>query len=111
MPSVDGSALADPSMLGGGVRLFVADLDGIPVATSGVHIGRGLNDVEWVSTLPACRGRGVGAAVTWAATLAEPALPAVLIASDLGQSVYERMGYIRIQRLTMWHRPPTAHAG
>jgi hypothetical protein len=44
--------------------------------------------------------------VTWAATLVDPALPAVLIASDDGQGVYRAMGYIRVQRLTMWHRPP-----
>lgn len=51
-------------------------------------------------------GRGIGAALTWAATLAEPEQPAVLIASDDGQPVYERMGYLRIQRLTMWQRVP-----
>jgi hypothetical protein len=108
IPSAAGTALADPSILGGAISLFVGRLDGRPVATSGVHVGRGLNDVEWVSTMPTCRGRGIGAAITWAATLTEPTLPAVLIASDLGQPVYEAMGYMRIQRLTMWHRPPQA---
>jgi hypothetical protein len=52
------------------------------------------------------RGRGFGAAVTWAATLADPAKPAVLIASDPGRPVYERMGYLRLMRLTMWGGTP-----
>jgi hypothetical protein len=29
----------------------------------------------------------------------------VLIASDDGQPVYQAMGYLRLMRLTMWHRP------
>jgi predicted GNAT family acetyltransferase len=76
------------------------------VATAGARLGHGLNDVEWVSTRPEVRGRGYGAALTWAATLVEPDLPAALLASDDGQPVYEQMGYLRIMRLTVWHRPP-----
>ncbi len=88
------------------IRLFVGDVDGVPVATSGARIGHGVNDVEWVSTRAGHRRRGIGAALTWAATLADPQLPAVLIASDDGQGVYEAMGFTRLLRLTMWHRPP-----
>ncbi|MGZ4736842.1 MAG: GNAT family N-acetyltransferase, partial [Acidimicrobiia bacterium] len=64
-------------------------------------------DVEWVATHEDVRGRGFGAAVTWAATLAAPDTPAVLIASDPGQPVYERMGYVRLMRLTMWGAAPS----
>jgi hypothetical protein len=42
--------------------------------------------------------------VTWAATVAAPALPAVLLASDPGRPVYERMGYLPLLRATMWTR-------
>jgi hypothetical protein len=72
------------------------------VATSAAYVHDGMTDVEWVSSRPETRGRGVGAAVTWAATLVDPALPAMLIASDLGQPVYERMGYLRLTRFTLW---------
>jgi hypothetical protein len=58
--------------------------------------------VEWISARPEARGRGVGAAVTWAATMADPTRPAMLIASDLGQPVYARMGYLRVTRFTLW---------
>lgn len=43
--------------------------------------------VEWVSVLDRDRGKGYGATLTWAATLADPTLPGVLIASDPGQPV------------------------
>lgn len=107
MPGAEGTALADTRVLGGDIRLFVGYVTGTPVATAGARIGHGVNDVEWVATRPECRRHGYGAALTWAATLADPSLPAVLIASDDGQPVYEAMGYVRLQRLTMWHRPPT----
>lgn len=54
---------------------------------------------------PGARGRGAGAAVTWAATLADPEVPAVLVASDDGRPTYERMGYLPLERWTAWLRP------
>jgi ribosomal protein S18 acetylase RimI-like enzyme len=107
MPGAARSTVADVRVLDAPIRLFVGYVDGQPVATAGARIGHGVIDVEWVATLPAHRRRGIGAALTWAATLADPSLPAVLIASDDGQPVYEAMGYLRAQRLTMWHRSPT----
>ena len=104
--ATEGLPLADPRILDGPFQLFLGLLDGRPVATAGARLGHGLVDVEWVGCLPDARGRGIGAAVTWAATLAEPGSPAVLIASDDGQPVYERMGYLRLMRMTMWHCPP-----
>ena len=105
MPGGESSGVADVRALDASIRLFVGRVDGIPVATSGARIGHGVNDVEWVSTRPEHRRRGIGEALTWAATLAEPELPAVLIASDDGQAVYESMGFVRLLRLTVWHRP------
>ena len=111
MPGAEGSALGDPAILSGPVQLFVGYVDGVAVATAGARVGHGLVDVEWVSCRPAYRRRGIGAALTWAATLCEPALPAALIASDDGQGVYAAMGYLRLMRLTMWHRPPLPSPG
>ena len=106
MPGGESSGVADVRVLDGSIRLFVGRVDGIAVATSGARIGHGVNDVEWVSTRADHRRRGIGEALTWAATLAAPDLPAVLVASDDGHGVYESMGYVRIMRLTIWHRPP-----
>ena len=85
-----------------GWHMWIGRIDGRGVATAGAWVHGGLVDVEWISARPETRGRGVGAAVTWAATMADRARPAMLIASDLGQPVYERMGYLRLTRFTLW---------
>lgn len=87
-----------------GWKMWVGRIDGRPVGTAGVHVHGGTNNVEWISARPEVRGRGVGAALTWAATLADPDLPAMLIASDPGRPVYERMGYLTLSRFTLWFR-------
>jgi hypothetical protein len=74
------------------------------VATGGAWNSEGVNDVGWISAMPETRRRGVGRAITYAATFADPAANSVLVASDDGVGVYERMGYIRLLRLTLWAR-------
>jgi GNAT superfamily N-acetyltransferase len=111
MPGAAGTVLTDPRVLAGPIALFTGYVDGVPVATAGARTGHGIVDVEWVATLPQHRGRGYGAALTWAATTASPEDPALLIASDDGQPVYERLGFVRLQRLTLWHRPPATGTG
>lgn len=96
---------APQALLGGATRFWLAHLDGQPVATAVSHTAHGVTDVEAVATRPEHRGRGIGAAVTWAATLADPAQPAVLIASDDGVGVYRAMGYLAVTRWTIWFRP------
>jgi hypothetical protein len=100
------SALTHDGVLGTGIRLWVGYEGDRPVGTGGTYVAHGANDVEWISVYDADRGKGYGAAMTWVATLADPTLPAVLIASDPGQPVYERMGYVRLTRLSLWFRPP-----
>jgi GNAT superfamily N-acetyltransferase len=97
--------LLGPTLLQPDTRVWLAWLDGQPVAVAAAHQHAGVTLVEYVATLPAARGRGAGAAVTWAATLADPAAPAVLIASDDGRPVYERLGYVAVERWTVWLRP------
>ena len=95
----------DPAMFGPDVRAWVGYVDGRPITTALAHTACGLNLVENVATMADGRGKGYGAAATWAATLADPSLPAALIASDPGRPVYERMGYVAIERWTAWLRP------
>lgn len=99
---------APPALLGGPTRFWLAHRHGEPVATALSHVAHGVVDVDAVATLPGHRGCGIGAAVTWAATRADPDLPAVLIASDDGVGVYRRMGYLAMTRWTMYFRdrPP-----
>jgi hypothetical protein len=105
MPGGDEGPFGRDEVLDGPVRLYLGMVDGKPVATAGTCVAHGLNDVEWVSTMPDARRCGYGEALTWAATFADAALPATLIASDLGQAIYERMGYVRLLRMTLWWRP------
>lgn len=90
-----------------GMHWYTGYADGEPVACSAAHVSDACVDVEFVAAHDRVRGRGIGAALTWAATLADPSKPAVLIASDPGQPVYERMGYLRVMRLTMWGGSPS----
>jgi hypothetical protein len=98
-------AVFDERVLADGrLRLFLGLVDGRPVATSGTMLDSGVGGVLGVSTLPGARGRGYGEALTWAATMADPGVPAVLVASDDGRGVYERMGYAALLRAALWHR-------
>ncbi len=103
-PLVPGTVLAPP-ILDGATRVWTAYVDGEPAAIAAAHVAGGAALVEYVAALPAARGRGAGAAATWAATLCEPDLPAILIASDDGRPLYESMGYVAVERWTVWIRP------
>ena len=98
-------AVFDERALGGPMRFFVGYDGDVPVATSTATVAAGVNLVGLVAVRSEARGRGFGAAITEAASVAEPSFPAVLVASDLGRPVYERMGYAIHDRITLWFRP------
>lgn len=95
---------APPALLGSRTRFWLASRHGEPVATALSHVAHGVVNVEAVATMAAHRGHGAGAAVSWAATLAEPDRPAVLLGSDDGVGIYRRMGYLAMARWTLWFR-------
>lgn len=104
-PLPAGGTITDPRLLDGALTAWVGYIDGEPVATAGSHSAHGLTEVEWVSTRTTHRGRGIGAAMTHTAATADPTIPSILIATDDGQPVYRRLGYVPLLRLTMWLRP------
>ena len=85
-------------------RLWVGWEEDRPVSAASTFVAAGINDVTLVGTVPEARRRGYGAALTWRATLADPALPALLLATDEGRPVYERMGYLPLVRFAVWSR-------
>jgi len=93
-----------PGLLDEATRVWLGYLDGEPVSVAAAHQAAGATLVEYVAALPTARGRGAGAAVTWAATLADPEAPALLVASDDGRPTYERMGFLALERWTAWLR-------
>jgi GNAT superfamily N-acetyltransferase len=91
-----------PAALDTGWHFYVGYEGDRAVATASAWVGEWLTLVEMVSTRPECRGRGYGAAITAVAQSADPANPAVLLASDPGRPVYEGLGYIPLLRFTLW---------
>ena len=105
VPNVGGcpaGSLVDERAVGASMRAWVGSVGGRDVSAATAFTHAGVNQVEMVATRANARGHGYGAALTWHATLADPALPSVLIASDDGRPVYERMGYIPLTRWTLW---------
>lgn len=97
--------LLPAGLLGGNTRAWLAEDGHRPLACAVAYLGAGVILVQLVATLTDARRRGAGAGVTWAATLADPARRAVLLASDAGRPIYERMGYVAIERWSIWLRP------
>lgn len=95
----------DARVLGGPLRFWVGYVDGEPVSCSAAFVDAEVVGVFMVATLAEMRGKGYGTAHTWAATRAAPDMPAVLLASDDGRPIYERLGYELASRFSLWECP------
>jgi GNAT superfamily N-acetyltransferase len=95
----DERTLADPRM-----HRWVGWVEGKPVAISAAFVEAGVTNVALVVTMPNARGKGYGAALTWQAALMEPGHPTLLLSSDAGRPVYDRMGFVPLYRFTLWYR-------
>jgi GNAT superfamily N-acetyltransferase len=95
------------------LRNWVASLDGEPVAAAALFVGANVAGIYNVCTVPEARGRGIGAAVTGVALddAVEQGLDrAVLGASDMGYSVYRRLGFRDVSRLRSYTAMPSGDA-
>ena len=91
-----------PGLLELPVAAAVGIVDGAPVAVAlavddGATVG-----VYLVGVAPAHRRTGLGAAVTAAAVAALEPRPALLTASRMGRTVYERLGWRAVVHTTLW---------
>ena len=93
---------------------FAGRVDGELVATSALFTGSGMAGIYGVATSPAARGRGYGRAMT-VATMAEGRRRglrvAVLLASEMGEPVYRRLGFRDVGRVTFLHWPGGSDGG
>jgi ribosomal protein S18 acetylase RimI-like enzyme len=90
------------------VRCYAGWAEGVPVTTALAFAGPDHVGVYNVATPAAYRGRGYGAAVTGRAVadgLAAGAAFAYLQSSELGFGVYERLGFIEVERWEVWTEP------
>jgi predicted GNAT family acetyltransferase len=108
MPEVEaqgpGAAFSAEALKDDQQRMWVGWEGDRPVSAAATFVAAGIANVTLVATVPEARQRGYGAALTWQATLADPALPALLLATDAGRPLYEQMGYLALFRWTMWQR-------
>lgn len=84
---------------------FIAWVDGVPSATASVLLCGAICGIYLVGTLPAARGRGLGAAVTLAAlhhARERGATHAALQSSEMGESVYRSLGFVSRGTLSMF---------
>jgi GNAT superfamily N-acetyltransferase len=91
--------LSEPLLAMPHVRMYAGLVDGVVVATSMLIATGSVAGIYWVATLDEQRGRGYGAALTWAAVEGGRALGcelASLQASQLGRPVYTRMGFAHV---------------
>jgi GNAT superfamily N-acetyltransferase len=89
---------------------FLGLLDGQPVATSAVYQSEDTAGVYNVATVEAARGKGIGAAITWAAALCGQQAGrrrSILQASQMGEPVYARMGYLTPARYRQFEGSPS----
>jgi GNAT superfamily N-acetyltransferase len=95
-PEVFGSYTNNTSLLAENVVAFIAYLDGEPVSIAMTIVSHGVAGIYWVGSLEQARGKGLGRAVTAAATNAGFELGAEIAslqASTMGKPIYEAMGY------------------
>jgi len=96
-------------LLADDVVAFIAYLDGDPVSIAMTIVNHGVAGIYWVGSLEQARGKGLGRAVTVAATNAGfdlGANVASLQASPMGKPIYEAMGYETVFGYELFMSPP-----
>lgn len=89
------------------LHLYVARLEGRPVACATGHDHDGDFSVTFVATLPEARGRGLAARLLTHAlhdARERGCTTTSLQATKMGQPLYERLGYRNLGPLHMWER-------
>ncbi len=108
-PEVFGSYTDNAGLLAENVAAFIAYLDDEPVSIAMTIVSHGVAGIYWVGSLEQARGKGLGRAVTAAATNAGFELGAEIAslqASPMGKPIYEAMGYETLFDYRLFMSPP-----
>jgi ribosomal protein S18 acetylase RimI-like enzyme len=100
-------------LLADNVAAFIAYLEEEPVSIAMTIVSDGVAGIYWVGSLERARGKGLGRAVTAAATNAGFELGADLAslqASPMGKPIYEAMGYETLFDYRLYMSPPPSAA-
>lgn len=92
-------------------RRYIGHRDGVPVATSELVLHSGVAGVYAVATLPEARRRGIGAAMTCIPLLharAEGYRVGTLQSSEMGHSLYRRLGFTEVCKTDVYLTQPQA---
>lgn len=88
---------------------YLGVLDGKPVAISSIFYGAGVAGIYNVTTLAEARGKGIGAAITVGPLLdarAKGYRIGVLQTTEMGYSVYEKIGFQEVCKLEVYTWKP-----
>ena len=91
----------------GSYELYVARVDGEPWACTGAFRHGDNCDITLVATLPEARGRGLATELMKRALADARELgcsTTTLVATKMGEPIYERLGYRSLGRIEMWER-------
>ncbi len=109
LPRADVDAFVrDGWLLDAELEHYIGVFEGRAVGSSSLAFGGGVAGVHNVATVPEARKRGFGEALTWHAMARGAARGcdmAALQASEMGQPIYERMGFRVVSRYRTFHRP------
>lgn len=81
---------------------------GRPVGSAVSVVTEGISAVHIIGAVKSARGRGVGTAMTWSAVAEGTRLgggPAFLQATEMGEPVYRKMGFQKVEEYPEWHSP------
>lgn len=107
MPEAAGAppgSLVPPGAIERGLRLRLGVVDGEPVAAAAGFVAHGVVNLCLAATLEGARRRGVWGALVRARMADGPGLPAVAFTSDFSRPGFVHMGFLPLQRLTLWER-------
>lgn len=96
------------------MRHYLAYLGGEPAATSSLFLGAGVAGLQFVATLPAVRGRGLGGVVSLAAlhdARAQGYHAAVGQSSQMGFRTYQRLGIDKVCDVDHYYWPERQRGG